>query len=149
MAHFARLDHNNIVIDTIVVSNLDCFDYDAGCESEEVGVEYCKQLFGDDDKWVQSSYSARIRGNHAAIGYIYDEELDIFIPPDKPFSCWVLSLEVPKQWEAPIAVPDETKPYYWDEDAYQQDNTQGWVLFTPTPDDQEEPEDEPEDAGEQ
>ena len=35
-------------------------------------------------------------------------------------------------WEAPITYPgseDGSIRYSWDEDAYQADNTKGWILF--------------------
>jgi hypothetical protein len=47
MAHFAQLDENNIVISVVVINNEDCVDAD-GNESESVGVNFCKSLFGAD-----------------------------------------------------------------------------------------------------
>lgn len=141
MAHFAKLDSNNVVIDVVVVNNLDCFDFDNGCEREQMGIEYCQQLFNDySSRWIQSSYTGRIRGNHASVGFTYDEELDVFLKP-KPFESWVLNTTT-WDWDAPIPMTDDDNIYYWDEDLYQQDNTQGWVAFTRTPDDQVEPSDE-------
>ena len=40
MAHFAKLDENNIVVDVIVVS-------DADAPTEEAGQEFCRKLFKD------------------------------------------------------------------------------------------------------
>ena len=34
------------------------------------------------------------------------------------------------RWEPPVAAPDDGKKYYWDETAYQSDNTKGWVEIT-------------------
>ena len=34
---------------------------------------------------------------------------------------------VVSDWQAPISKPDASKFYNWDEDAYQADNTTGWV----------------------
>lgn len=81
MAHFAELDENNIVKRVIVISNSDLIDTN-GQESEQIGIEFCKSLFGQDTKWVQTSYNNNIRKYFAGIGYIYNEELDEFVPPE-------------------------------------------------------------------
>ena len=78
MAHFARLDSNNNVIDVIVVDNLNCFDFDEGCECEEMGIAYCQDLYGSDTRWVQTSYHGSRRGCHPGIGWTYDENTDTF-----------------------------------------------------------------------
>lgn len=77
MAHFAQLDENNIVIRVIVVHNNELLD-ENGVEVEEIGIEFCKQLLGNDTVWVQTSYSNSFRGKYAAIGMYYDLDLDIF-----------------------------------------------------------------------
>jgi hypothetical protein len=69
MAHAARLDENNVVIEVIVISN----DYEPNVE------QFANQLFGG--IWKQTSYNATIRKNYAGIGFTYDEALDAFIPP--------------------------------------------------------------------
>jgi hypothetical protein len=74
---------------------------------------------------------------YAGISYSYNEELDAFIPPI-PFASWVLNNET-ADWESPVGpAPTLTEEeiasrsfYRWDEDAYQADNTTGWVLETP------------------
>ena len=78
MAHFAEIDENNIVQQVIVVNNEVLLD-ENGIEQEAIGVKFCQDLLGG--RWVQTSYSNRFRGTFAGIGYIYDEALDIFIPP--------------------------------------------------------------------
>jgi len=115
MAHFAQLDENNIVIQVIVVSNNECLD-ENGNESEDKGIAFCQSLFGG--KWVQTSYSGKIRKRYAAIDYVYDENLDAFIPP-KPFNSWTLNTEI-YNWVSPIPIPSDfnilTKPYLWNEE---------------------------------
>ena len=54
MAHFAQLDENNIVLQVNVISNGDILD-ENGNESEEMGIQLCKDLVGQDTKWVQTS----------------------------------------------------------------------------------------------
>lgn len=76
MAHFARLDENNIVQQVIVVSDNDCLDAD-GNESELVGSQFCENLLGG--RWIQTSYNGKIRGKYAAIYDYYDESNDSFV----------------------------------------------------------------------
>jgi len=78
MAHFAQLDENNIVLQVIVVSNQDIID-ENGVESEQLGIEFCKNLLGNNTNWVQTSYNKKFREKYAGIGDLYDSENDIFI----------------------------------------------------------------------
>jgi len=135
MAHYAQLDENNIVTQVIVVSNDDCTDAN-GNEVEEIGIAFCKKLLGADTNWKQTSYNNNIRVRYAGIGYSYDKKLDAFIPP-QPFPSWKLNKKT-ADWNAPVARPELTEAeiaarsfYRWNEEAYQADNTTGWVLETP------------------
>lgn len=112
MAHFAKLDANNIVTDVIVVGDDDCLD-DNNNESEAVGIAFCQSLFGSDTTWKQTSYNATIRKNFAAVGYEYDSAKDAFIAP-QPYNSWTLNTTT-CQWEAPTSHPTDGKSYYWDE----------------------------------
>jgi hypothetical protein len=114
MAHFARIDDQNIVLQVIVVHNNECFD-DMGIESEAKGIAFCNTLIPGN--WVQTSYNARIRKNYAGIGFTYDQQRDAFIAP-KPFNSWILN-EQTCQWEAPVPYPNDEKPYVWDEESLQ------------------------------
>ena len=78
MAHFAKLDENNIVTQVIVVSNDDIKDAN-GVEVEEIGVAFCKKLLGADTNWKQTSYNNNFRERYAGIGMQYNEEFDSFI----------------------------------------------------------------------
>lgn len=80
-------------------------------------------LFGDPSLWVQTSYNTYggqhpegrpLRKNFAGIGFTYDAERDAFIPP-KPYPSWTLN-EDTCLWGAPVAYPDDGKPYFWDEE---------------------------------
>lgn len=71
MSHFAELDDNNIVIRVLVGDNND----PAGDE----GYSWFVNNLGG--RWVQTSYSGRIRKNYAGIGYSYDAGRDAFIAP--------------------------------------------------------------------
>jgi len=78
MAHFAELDSNNIVKRVIVVDNDKLFD-ENNLEVEEIGVNYCKSIFGNDTNWKQTSYNANYRSIYAYPGCSYDEVNDVFI----------------------------------------------------------------------
>ena len=114
MAHFCRLDENNVVTQVIVVDNKDCADA-TGVEKEHIGAAFCERLFGG--TWLQTSYNGNKRKNYAGIGYTYREDIDAFVPP-KPFASWLLN-EATAQWEAPVAMPDDGGMYSWDEDNQQ------------------------------
>lgn len=123
MAHFARIEQRdgvNIVVDVVVINNEDTLDAN-GNESEAVGAAFCQNLFGV-GPWVQTSYNHRARYNYAAIGYVWDEVNQAFIPP-KPFASWVLNADF--RWDAPTPIPDPEKDYVWDE------ANQVWVEYNP------------------
>jgi len=135
MAHFAKLDENNVVTQVIVVDNKDITDPHTGQEDEILGIAFCKKLLGGN--WRQTSYNNNMRVRYAGIGYSYNAALDAFVPP-QPYASWVLDNET-ADWASPLgaapALTDEESEagsiYRWDEDAYQADNTTGWVLETP------------------
>lgn len=110
MAHFAKLDENNIVTQVIVVHNNELID-DLGNESELKGIEFCRNIFGG--RWIQTSYNNKIRKNFASVGYRYDESLDAFIPP-KPFDSWILNTSS-YVWDPPVPHPNDGNLYYWDD----------------------------------
>jgi hypothetical protein len=112
MAHFAKLDNENKVIQVVVIANNDILDSNKN-ESEQVGIQFCKTLFGVDTNWKQTSYNSSIRKHYAGIGSIYDSVRDAFIPP-KTFQSWVLD-ENTCDWIAPIPYPTDGKDYKWDE----------------------------------
>lgn len=80
MAHFAKLNENNIVTKVIVVHNNELMDN--GVESEAKGIAFCKSLFGQDTRWVQTSYNGNFRGMYAGVGYTYDSTNDVFVSPN-------------------------------------------------------------------
>lgn len=116
MAHFAKIDENNVVTQVIVVANKDTADV-YGVENESIGIAFCERLFGG--TWKQTSYNGNIRKNYAGIGYAYNADIDAFVPP-KPFPSWVLNNDT-AQWEAPVPMPDDDQIYVWNE------ATNSWV----------------------
>ena len=136
MAHFARIDENNIVTRIIVVSNDKIINPETGIEDEDIGISYCTEVLELEGNWIQTSYNDSFRVRYAGMGFAYNEELDAFIPP-KPFQSWILDNDT-ADWVSPLGAAPElteeqrkTSGYIWDEEAYQADNTQGWVLVTP------------------
>jgi hypothetical protein len=103
----------------IVVANEKILDENE-IEKENLGISFCKDLFGSDTKWKQTSYNHNIRFRYAGIGYSYDEDLDVFLLP-KPYSSWTLNMET-MDWESPTPKPELTEQqmdmgmrYYWNE----------------------------------
>jgi hypothetical protein len=88
MAHFAELDPaNNSVLRVVVISNDAIIDQD-GNEREDLGIALCKELYGTETKWVQTSYNANFRRYYAGYGFRYDEDHDVFIRPKPNGSNW-------------------------------------------------------------
>lgn len=112
MAHFARLNNNNIVEAIHVLNNNVLLKAD-GTESELKGKQFLNSIHGS-AKWVQTSYNSNFRKNYAGLGYTYDQTRDAFIPP-KPFDSWILN-ENNCLWESPIAQPNDGQMYEWNEE---------------------------------
>lgn len=106
MGHFAKV--NNGVVEQVIVAEPEFFT-----------------TFVDTSpgQWIQTSYNTHggvhknggtpLRKNFAGIGYTYDAQRDAFIPP-KPFASWILN-ESTCLWDAPVPMPNDGKPYKWDE----------------------------------
>jgi len=119
---YAKLDSNNIVVDVIHLN-----------EDEVADMATLTQITTGRLKKVT---------NNAGIGYVFDVELNNFIPP-KPYPSWILNTTT-LEWESPLGdcpslANEQTvttdsgyviSGYTWDEDAYQADNSTGWVLRT-------------------
>ena len=109
MAHYAKLDNDNLVIDVNVVDN--SVEDDKG----EAGVVAWLLEGWGGVAWVKTSYNNNIRKNYAGIGYAYDDGRDAFIPP-QPYPSWLL-VEETCQWTSPVPYPeDDTHDYTWNEE---------------------------------
>ena len=144
MAHFAKLDENNIVTAVRVVHNNELLV--DGVENEQKVIDYLNTLFKTNDTWKQTSYNTAggvhklggtpLRKNYAGVGMSYDEDRDAFIPKTPHFVAWVFN-ETTCTWNPPIPYPGgedgDGKWYEWDEE------TTNWVesalANVPTPDD--------------
>jgi len=116
MAHFAKLDENDIVTAVIVVDNA-WLDDGTGVENEAQGIA-ALQAWSGHPHWAQTSYNGNKRARYAGAGYTFDRVRDAFITP-KPFPSWTLD-EATTDWIAPVAMPSEGR-WRWDEE------TLGWV----------------------
>ena len=110
MAHFAKLNQDNIVLSVHTVNN-DVITVD-DIESEQLGIDFLTNLHNH-SYWKQTSYNGNIRKNYAGIGFIYDEKRDAFIAP-KPYDKWILNEETCR-WEAPIPYPTDGLRYVWND----------------------------------
>jgi hypothetical protein len=79
MAHFARVDEQNVVREVIVIS--DDVAPDPAPENEAQGQAFIADVLGLAGEWKQTSYNGNFRGRYAGIGYTYDPDLDEFVPP--------------------------------------------------------------------
>ena len=147
MAHFAKLDSNNIVETVIVVS-----DSDSGggtLATESVGITFCKNHVNDDSSiWKQTSYNKSFRGNYAGIGMTYMSNVatmgvgstDIFVH-QQPYPSWSIGVGTARWYppdnpgHPPALSSSEiaaSKSYRWNEGNYQADPSTAWELTTPT-----------------
>jgi hypothetical protein len=94
MAHFAKLDENNVVLEVHCVHNNELLI--DGVESEAKGVAFLVIWSNGHPFWKQTSYNGTMRKNYAGIRYTYDPDRDAFIAP-KPGDGYILD-EQTCQW---------------------------------------------------
>ena len=125
MAHFAKLDENNVVVFVTVGR-----DEDNGLETElsaRTGDVY-KQTSYNTHGGVHSLGGTPFRKNYAGLGYTYDTLHDVFYAP-QPYPSWTIS-EPTWIWTPPVPYPTDVgteespKRYNWDE------NNRTWVEVT-------------------
>ena len=99
MAHYALLDSQNYVIDVITgVDENDKTNLPSEFKSweefyaKEMNVPSCKRTSYNTSANEHESGGTAFRANYAGIGYKYDTENDVFIPP-KPTEDHVLNTE--------------------------------------------------------
>jgi hypothetical protein len=116
MAHFVKLDENNIVLQVNVVNNavLDPLN------EETSGIVFLTEWSGGYTNWKQTSYNHKIRKRYAGVGFYYDAVNDVFIAP-QPYPSW--SLDDNYDWQAPTPKPEDGI-YTWDEE------TLSWLEIT-------------------
>ena len=95
MAHYAFLDENNIV--TEVIPGKDETETIEGLTPEQWYGNYRAQVC------KRTSYSNKIRGTYAGIGYSYNADEDIFITP-QPYPSWTRTGSF---WNPPTPMPTD------------------------------------------
>jgi hypothetical protein len=121
MAYYALLSSNNIVVQVITgvdenISQVDLDGTTVGGSTEAWEEFYSSRPWFNGLKCKRTSFNAQTNGfrkRYAAIGYIYNETLDAFIPL-RPFRSWILN-ELTCSWEAPVTYPTDGKMYTWNE----------------------------------
>ena len=140
MGHWARIDENNIVQEVIVIKEAELDTGNWGDKSNWIKTSYNTfegkhYVPKEHQDWSEESadQSKALRFRYAGKGMKYDATNDVFYT-QQPYPSWVLN-NTSWIWEAPIDLPNLTQEqidagnyHTWDEDAYQADNTQGWVL---------------------
>jgi hypothetical protein len=71
MSHWAEIDENGIVIRVTVGNNDD--------PNKDEGYKWLIDNLGG--TWIKTSYNNRFRGVFAGVGYNYDKDNDVFLPP--------------------------------------------------------------------
>jgi hypothetical protein len=137
MAHFAKIGLNGKIIGVHVVNNNDILNAD-GVEDESIGQHFLEKLHSwPSSMWIQTSYNTRggkhydnktgelsvdqskaLRGNYAGIGYIWDEDNNLFYSK-KPYVSWILNTSEAR-WQSPIGdaptlLEVNTHGYVWNE----------------------------------
>lgn len=113
MAHYAFLDENNKVTETIPGKN----EGEDGIDWEQWYGDFrgqvCKRTSYNTIGGVHTNGGVPFRKNYAGIGFTYDSQRDAFIPP-KPFESWVLN-EDSCLWNPPVDMPTDGQIYKWNE----------------------------------
>jgi hypothetical protein len=107
MAHYAKVEDG--IVTEVIVADQEFID---------------SGVLGDPSMWIQTSYNTfggqhrlggtPLRKNYAGLGFLYDAELDAFVPP-KLFDSWILNTET-GLWVPPIPRPENGQNLIWDED---------------------------------
>ena len=115
MAHFAKINAQNTVLDVVVINNSDINNLPFP-QSEPVGIAFCRSLFGEDTNWLQTSYNGNFRRQYAALEGFYYPPLDVFVGP-RPYPSWSFQTS-DATWQAPVPMPSVPANYIavWNED---------------------------------
>jgi hypothetical protein len=114
MAHYALINSDNIVVQ--VITGVDENIIQTDVNGKEVGGSTLAwEQFYSSLPWFEgltckrTSYNGNIRANYAGIGYIYDQDFDVFIAP-QTYPSWKLNYTT-YTWEAPVAKPNEVEGF--------------------------------------
>lgn len=127
MSHYALVNEENIVYDVIFFhESVEDIEIEKYFESKNIkafktsyntkhNIHY---MYDEELKKFIDNPEGALRKNYASVGYIYNENLDAFIPP-KPYNSWILD-ENKGDWEPPTPYPEDglngDKTYVWNEE---------------------------------
>jgi hypothetical protein len=118
MAHYAKLDENNVVTQVFVGKDEgeDGIDWELYYNAKRTSYNTRQGIYYDPvTKLPAEDQSKAFRKNFAGVGYTYNEELDAFITP-KQYPSWILN-EESGTWMPPILPPtQEPQRWSWDEE---------------------------------
>ena len=147
MAHYAKITEENEVLGVLCLDDVNCQN-ENNEEIESIGQQYLETNNNwPAHLWIKTSYNTYhnkhklggtpFRGNYASTEMIYEPTIDAFIAPRPTDSygvlceSWTCDAETDYQWEPPIQKPT-TFPdgligeYIWNEQAHQENNSNGW-----------------------
>lgn len=117
MAHFAKVNSNNIV-EQVIVAEPEFFEtFVDTSPGQWIQVSYNTRggvYYTPNTNTPDADQSKALRKNYPGIGYTYDLNKDAFIPPQPSHASWTLNEET-CLWEAPVAKPTDGKKYVWNE----------------------------------
>lgn len=126
MAYYALINENNEVVH--VISGVDEFETQTDLDGTQVGGSAeaweafyasrpwfaglkCKRTSFNTANNKHSAGGVPFRGNFAAVGYLYDPEFDVFLPP-RPYESWTLDYSV-CAWVPPVPMPAKEDGHVW------------------------------------
>jgi len=120
----AKLDENNVVIDTLAVDETDVRDDDNNL-SDALATTFCNNIRQTTGDWklggmFQEGTVPAFRNIEPGIGSIWHSTKEKWYHP-KPHSTWILNEET-LEWLPPIPKPNTTTKWFWNEE------TQSWDL---------------------
>lgn len=125
--HFAKVLGGKVL--KVIVAEPDFFDsFVDNSPGDWIETDYDTRgniHYGTVDGEYKPDGGTPLRKNYAWPGHVYDVDRDAFYT-NQPFPSWTLN-NTTCLWEAPLAEPTNPELFYWDEEAYQADNTKGWV----------------------
>jgi len=124
MAHFAKIDDDNLVLTVLHVDNKNLLD-ENNQEQESLGQQHLQTHNNwPAEKWIQTSYNANFRGHYAHVGGRWDPTNNLFWPP-KPYGSWVKNVSE-KRWQSPIGDPPDLTA---EQSSQNNANTHMWVYL--------------------
>ena len=130
MTHFAKIDPNTNLVTFVTVGRQedDGLEEELNARTGDVYRQTSYNTYGGvhyTDGEPSEDQSKALRGTYAGIGFHYDEDLDIFYPP-QPYASWTLNAQT-ASWEPPVEYPKDGNQYVWNEE------TTSWDLVEPAP----------------